>query len=316
MNNSSVFGACTTAYTGTEHARSIVAHTFSGLSILIILLNFISNISVIFSLLSTALLKTPSMKLIFYMSCADLCIAVFGQTTFITVILGTETSCNFKCISEFFIQFFGHISAYIIGLIGYDRYFRIEYLNRYSKFISMCKLNIGLSVGISMAFVQSLMLTMGAQFDIFELMTIIYLSIDMVMFLVILLPYALSIIVVRNHRKEASNRDLLKQVDHIVTATASRIMIAVVILYTPYIVFIFPRVALPTDSAIRKEEWFNVCIFIGFICIQTNSFVNGLIFLSYNTKCREKVLVAINKAFSCCLKRGHNGPSVQAIEMI
>lgn len=301
MITSTNLSKCITAFTDTEHISTVVVYIVSGLSILGILLNFTSNISVIYSLISTKQLNNPSMRMIFYLSCSDLCMAIFGQTTFITVITGTEATCDFKSLSEFFLQFFGHTSAYIIGLIGYDRYFRMKYLNRYSEFVSTCKLNIGLVIGTSIAFAQSLMVVMGTQYGVYVLMTVLYQSIDLVMFIIILLPYVLAVLTVRNHRKQAYNRELLKQVDQIITSTATRIMIAVVILFTPYVLFTFPRIILASDSPIRREAWFNACVIIGYLFTHSNSFVNGFIFLSYNVKCRERVVFMLKKIFSCCL---------------
>ena len=136
------------------------------------LLNLILSSSVMYALVKTGQVRNASMRLIFLLCISDCCLALFGQPLFVVLLLSNNynnitavatQSCNFASALVFFIRFCAHNSAYIIGLIGYDRYLRMKYLNLYQTVVKPWKLYFATILLIFLSLLQTTMDVVGIQ---------------------------------------------------------------------------------------------------------------------------------------------------------
>ena len=111
----------------------------------------------------------------------------------------------------------------------------------------------------------------------------------------LLAPYVLLVRVMRKHRKNATHQHILEQVDHSVNKVASRVVIAIVCLYTPYVIMMMVRYSTVMNSPLRRYQLF--CL-VSLMCDQlayVNFFVNSVIFISTNSACREQIKSLVNQ---------------------
>merc|ERR1712168_1553739 len=101
-------------------------------------------------------------------------------------------------------------------------------------------------------------------------------------------PYVLAAHAARKHVKNAVNRHLLSKVAQPVNAIAFRRVIATVVLYVPVVVLALLNRYLPKDSAIRGNEVYLFMWSLSYGLMGLSSFVNAVIFISINAKCRKQ----------------------------
>lgn len=283
---------CLTSYTGKQFLPKDFRDSLIVIMLITMVLNIFLNAACIYSLVATKQLHNLSLKLILYLCISDFCLALFGQSVF-TAMLSRSAEpeqCDMETIVEFVVYFFCHTSAYIIVIIGYDRYFRLKYLNRYSEFVRPWKIYVALTMAIIPAFLQSAFQVIGIRYQFYQRAKMIGGCIDLVIIMMMIVPYFLSIFVVKNHRRHAINQHLLKAVDKATTAIACRTMFSILILYTPYVIFeIMKFVSDPNETNYRKNKWFNFCVILGYQLAIANSFINSIIFISFNKKTQHKL---------------------------
>ena len=120
-------------------------------------------------------------------------------------------------------------------------------------------------------------------------------AVDFLMFVFMVVPYVLAIRAVKQHTDNATNRQLLKQVDQSVLSIASRMMITISLLYIPYITITIMRNYLPQGSSMRKNQVYLFVMSISYVLGLSNSFLNGIIFLTLCSKCRNAVMKMVKK---------------------
>ena len=125
-NVTDISDICLTPYHGkvylaTEHLLILIS-----LDGIILLCNLVANALVIFIIVRTNQLSNAAFKLIFNLSLAGI-----GQTFFLIALI-TDTSCLMQYTGQCLILFFGYTTVYTIGVIGFDRYLRIQYKATYA----------------------------------------------------------------------------------------------------------------------------------------------------------------------------------------
>ena len=292
FNNSSVDHSCESSYTGKLYLHQPLKDILIALMVITMILNICANSAVIYALVRTEQLYNLSLRLVLFLCVSDCCLALFGQPLYIVMLANFSGNyyCNFDAVVEFFIYLFCHTSAYIIGLIGYDRFFRIKYLNRYQEVIKSWKVYVAMVTSIFLSFLQTSFQIFGIQHKIYRKVKMACICIDFVIISMMILPYVLSIRVIRKHSKHTVSRNLLKKVDNTISSIASRIMVTILILYSPYITFEVLLFSVDKQSGLRKKQWLQFGVFLGYQLAIANSFVNAVIFISFNKKSRSKLL--------------------------
>ena len=261
---------------------------------MVMILTCLINSTIIYFLAKMKDLQNPSMRLILFLSISDLSLGLLGEPLLVAVLAG-NFNCIFHEIVEFLTVSSAHMSAYITGCIGYDRYFRLLYLNEYSNKIQIWKVNVAMTVAFLIAIFHGLAQNVGIIYEFYEEVTTAGIVIDFLMFMFMVVPYVLAIRSVRQHRAIATNRELLKEVDQSVLTIASRIMITITILYIPYITFTIMRKYLPETSPIRNNQIYLFALSISYVMGLSNSFLNGIIFLIVCSKCRFTLIKMLRR---------------------
>ena len=283
--------ACKTSYSGKIHLLQSQKDVLISLMAVTMILNISANSGVMYALITTKQLNNLSMHLIFFLCVSDSCLAGFGQPLFIVMLANYSNSyyCNFDTIVEFFVYLFCHISAYLIGLIGYDRFFRMKYLNRYSEVVKAWKLHVAMVITVFLSLVQTSTQVIGVKLHIYRKVKMAGIFVDFIKLLLMIFPYILTMRVVKHHMRNAVNRRMLSKVDKTITSIASRIMVSITILYTPYVMFDVLHIFLDEKTISERFPWIHLSMFIGYQLGIANSFVNAIIFVSFNKKSQRKL---------------------------
>lgn len=287
MTNESIY--CYNAYYDVVYLSPSFITGLVITSIVLAILTVTANVFVLYALIATEQLNNISIRLIFFLSIADACIGGYGLSAEVIIYLrsGNKRICQLELFSEFCMVFLGHTSAYIIGLIGFDRYFRIKYLTRYKEVVKSGRMHVALFILTLVALLQS---SLDIYFkDLNELLKI-EMFMNIVGSFLVMLPYVLSVLKIRRYKKGVLFKQVLKTVDGVITQTATGIVISIIVLYIPYITINTIYIFLPNDSPIRETSWVHDIRYICYLLLHTCPFVDALIFLNYNRKCRKKIV--------------------------
>ena len=148
VTNNDTF-VCESAFDGKIYVGESLIYVFAVLLIAIAVLNIILNSAVVYALHATEQLENPSLQLIMFLCISDCCSAVFTQPLYVYMLLTFKYySCDIDSAVEFLSKLFAKISAYIVGLIGYDRCFRLKYLNSYPLMVRSWKVYVSVLIAI------------------------------------------------------------------------------------------------------------------------------------------------------------------------
>ena len=275
---------CLTTYSGKVFITEDQRYFLVAFDLLVLILNVIANSGVIIALVMAKFMRNTSLILLFLLSISDIFLALITQTLFAILIGGyaDQTYCTFEMIVQFFAIFLTHTSGYTIACIGFDRYARMSYLNKYSVVVTRRRVFTATFIIYLLSFFQGLLYVLGTKFDVFEKMKQVAVGIDFVIALFVVGIYLLTIKVVKDHRKTSQNRDFLENVDRKITQLASQILLAVLILYGAYIVISVCHIILDKKLKGNARAWLNFALHFGYLLTYCNSFTNAVLFLTMN----------------------------------
>lgn len=253
-------------------------------NIIIMLLNVATNSAVIYILLKKRLLNNNSMRLMLYLSISDIFVAIIGQPVFLIVLVKQTSSfalhCTMDTVAEFINVFTIHIPAYTVVLIGSDRYCRLKYLHNYPEKVTVCMINIAMSVVTMLSFFHGLLLVLGTQLHFFHIANIIAVSLDVCLILLTFLAYMMAMAVVKKHRRSTINKTLVSSIEKKVTSMSSRILLSLIILYIPYIATAIMHHWCIDTSEGELRQRLNFALFLGYVLMCANSSANAILFLT------------------------------------
>ena len=283
---------CLSTYSGKIFITDNQRYFLVAFDFLVLILNFMANSGVIIALVMAKFMRNTSLILLFLLSISDIFLALITQTLFAILIAGyaDKTYCTFEMIVQFFAIFFTHTSGYTIASIGFDRYARMRYLNRYSLVVTRRRVFTTCFIIYLLSFFQGMLYVLGTKFDVFEKMKQVAVGIDFVIALFVVGIYLLTIKVVKDHRKTSQNRDFLENVDRKITQLASQILLAVLILYGAYIVISVCHIILDKKLKDNAKAWLNFALHFGYLLTYCNSFANAVLFLTMNKEAKPKIL--------------------------
>ena len=287
--NSGHISTCATSYAGKVYMSSGQIDFLVTYDIITSILNFILNSLVIAILYLTKQTGNPSLKLILLLSISDCCLAVIVQPLFAAMLLEypSTQNCVFEMVMQFLGIFFTHTSAYIIALIGFDRYARVKYLTRYSEVMKASRIKIAVIGMVSLSFLQGIIYVVGTLLEIFEKTKQVAVAIDFIIVLLVVMITIMAVRAVRQHRKNVENQSMMEAVDKTMTSLASKILLTIVIFYIVYVVIAFLHSSQAKNASAATRGWLEFALFLGYLLTYTNSLVNALIFLSFNNKAQN-----------------------------
>ena len=283
---------CLSTYSGRVYMTDYQRYILVTFDVIVMILNVVANSGVIIVLLMTKFIRNTSLLLLFFLSVSDICLALITQTLF-TILIGQysdQSYCTFEIIVQFFAIFLTHTSGYTVACIGFDRYARMRYLNRYSTVVTRRRVFTALSLICALSFFQAMLYVIGTKYDVFEKTKKLAVGIDFIMALTVIGIYLLTIKVVRDYRMNSTNRDLLSNVDRTITRLASKILFTILVFYGAYIVISIFYFLMHKKFENNRKSWLNFALHFGYVLTYCNSFVNAVLFLTMNKKAKSKIL--------------------------
>ena len=276
---------CETHFRSISHLIQEHRAALTVLDILILLGNAVANTLVIYVLIKTKQITKSSCKLMCLLSVNDLAIALVAQTLFITEIYGAN--CVINLTYQLVSRFLPRLSGYIVGVIGIDRYIRIRYKMNF-KSILTTKLLIFLMVLIFLiALTQVMLITLGMFLHKKTIFSSIVLGTDIFLFICVVYLQIRTITTTSSTQKKASNPEVLNDVNKKITKLCSRIMIAYIAFYLPYMIINCVRNKLHEIVSLKTKSLLDFLLMVSIIIVYFNSLVNALLFLSSNVKARR-----------------------------
>ena len=263
---------CETSYSGKSNLSDGQITFLVTFDVVTMVLNLLANIAVVLALIATKQLRNISLKLILCLSISDCFLAVITQPLFAIMLraFAERSYCDFETVVQFFAILFTHTSGYTIALIGYDRYARMKYLNRYSEKVTENRMKGALVVAWILSLLQALVYVSGTQLGFFSQGKKFTVCIDALIALSVFLFYIMTVRVIRNHRNHSENRELLKNVDRAVTLLASKILLSIVVFYISYVIISLTHSALIEKSTGKKKQWLEFLLFVGYVLRPTS----------------------------------------------
>lgn len=129
--------------------------------------------------------------LIFYMSFTDCCVALFVQPVYaiIIVLYFDKSYCTLEMIFQFLTVLFSHASVCTIVAIGFDRYARIRYLNRYTEVVTKKRIVLaGIAIGI-LSLLQATLFVVGSKYNFFDISRRVAAAVDILIIFFITFIY-------------------------------------------------------------------------------------------------------------------------------
>ena len=249
--------------------------------------NIIANGLVIYILIKTKQVSNITCKLIFMLSISDLMIGVFAQN--ICTIHFYEKNCFVKLASISISTFLSDLSAYVIAILGIDRYLRIKYFTNFKTlwktkvvFILICFLSL-------LAAFQAVIITISWLLQIEQITMLIYVAMDAT---IVGTTIFLQIRTIQrsNTVHNESTLSASRRTNKKITRFSTRIMFLQGIFIAPYTLivnFLRDKIQDQLNSNGKSVLEFITCISI--VLIFANSFANSVLFLMTNVKARKRL---------------------------
>ena len=249
--------------------------------------NIIANGLVIYILIKTKQVSNITCKLIFMLSISDLMIGVFAQN--LCTIHFYEKNCFVKLASISISTFLSHLSAYVIAILGIDRYLRIKYFTNFKTlwktkvvFILICFLSL-------LAAFQAVIITISWLLQIEQITMLIYVAMDAT---IVGTTIFLKIRTIQrsNTVHNESTLSASRRTNKKITRFSMRIMFLQGIFIAPYTLivnFLRDKIQDQLNSNGKSVLEFITCISI--VLIFANSFANSVLFLMTNVKARKRL---------------------------
>ena len=247
--------------------------------------NIIVNGSVIYILIKTKQVSNITCKLIFMLSISDLLIGIFAQNLY--TIYFYEKNCFVKLVSTSISIFLGHISGYVIAILGIDRYLRIKY---YAGFKTLWTTRVVFTLICFSSFLaafQAVIIIISWLLKTEQITIFIYVAMDATIMVTIIFLQIRTIQksnAVYNESMFSASRRTNKKI----TRFSMRIMFLQGVFVAPYsliVNFLRGKIQDQLNSNGKSILEFITCISI--VLIFANSFANSILFLITNVKARK-----------------------------
>ena len=247
--------------------------------------NIVANGSVIYILIKTKQVSNITCKLIFMLSISDLLIGVFAQN--LCTIHFYEKNCFVKLASISISTFLSHMSAYVIAILGIDRYLRIRY---FTNFKTLWKTRVVFRLicfASLLAAFQAVIVTISWLLKIEQTAMFVCVAMDATIVGTTILLQIRTIqrsnTVHNESTLSASGRTNIQ-----ITRFSMRIMFLQGLFIAPYTLimnFLRDKIQNQLNSDGKSVLEFIKCISI--LLIFANSFANSILFLITNVKARK-----------------------------
>ena len=252
--------------------------------------NLILNSTVVAMLFLSKQIEIPSMRLFLYSSLSDITLSIIAPTshTLLFKVYGRTSNCTLEIVISTLIGFFSRISAYMICLIGFDRYARVKYKTHYKTKITKSYINRLVGIAFTICFVHRIIVSLGLYLDFHQIATYLTILLDAAFICLIIASYVLAAKTIKGYRKDAANKDLMKDVDKTITNMAKYYLSSIVLFYAIYVVLLTIYIlSYSKTTNLTAKGWLEFMFLCSLMMGLTNSAVNAMIFIKLNKKARK-----------------------------
>ena len=264
--------------------------------IIILIANCLANFLVMLILTKTNQLSNYSMKFIFLLSFTDFFTGVSVQIFYIPVnVLPLQYPCSINLISQFLGATFTRISAYIVGLIGIGRYFRVKLKTNFRGIITTLQAYIMKIGACILAVVNGSILTIGPIINKTDLSRFVVVSTDVIIFVLVIALQIKTISIMKRVRDDACNPEILRAMSNTIIKLASRVMTLLIVFVLPFVVVtsIYGQFGKKLQGTSRS--YIELVFRLSFMGIYLNGFSNAVFFLSTNVQAKAYLRLKVRE---------------------
>ena len=253
----------------------------TGICVITMLGILVTNLTVIICLFKTNQTNNLYFRTILHLSFSDVLFALVGIPTFI---FGSVIKTNSRVLeipSACFIGLFSHVSMYLIGLIGVDRFVRINYYTKHREILTLFRVFMTqiLIWGLALLNTVFILLDVLNQTGFFR----IFVGLCDISFIIV--------VAVLQIKTMSSMRTLSalteSSLDRKIRKLATKILIAITLLLPPSIVCALVRANIEATLTDEGKGNLQFIFVITINLVYVNSSTNGVLFLASNVKSKK-----------------------------
>lgn len=257
--------------------------------------SLVLNLFIIGALQATKQTQITAMKLVLFISSADVLGAASVSVLITLLLVKFPTTCqrDVELTTLFFLVLSGHSSCYGTALTAYDRYARVRLASRYKAVMSAKKIQIVLLCTFVLALFVSLLFVAGNLYGFSGMANMVVLTIDtvvMVSIIVCYIKFNRGINKVGERVAQSSCAPSSRRAtDRSIVAYVKRVLLALAIIYFAYFLTVLVTTMLYSNAEGSNRGWLEVLKMSGIFLVHTNSAINAVIFIKGNKKCKQLV---------------------------
>ena len=279
-NKSSI---CLTPYNGKVYLAITHVLVLASLDVILLICSLVANALVILVIVKTNQLSNTAFKLIFNLSLADIGHTIFGQTIFLVALI-TDASCLIQYIGQFLLLFCGYTTVYTIGVIGFDRYLRIQYKTSYVTKLTKKRVHLIIFAIYCFALVRSSITVTGFLTRKFKFIRLLGSAIDYLSMSIIAFMQMASVIAIKRIMASSGNQEVMQETSKAIIKLSSRITIVFLIFSITSVTMLAIYNMLRSTVTGTGREIIEFVQLLAYLIAQANSFASAILFFMYNTK--------------------------------
>ena len=256
-------------------------HILIGISVIIMLGILFTNVTVIICLCKTNQTNNLSFRIILHLSFSDVLLGLVGVPTFIFGTIIKSSSLVLQFASLCFIALFSHVSIYITGLIGVDRFVRINYYTKHREILTPFRVFMVQILIWWLALLNTVLILL----DVLNQTAVFRIVVGLCDVSLIILVAVLQI------KTISSMKTLLvlteSSLDQKIRKLATKILIAITLLLPPCVVCAIVRGNI--EGTLTDKGRGNLQFIFGMAInlVYVNSCINAVLFLASNVKSKK-----------------------------
>ena len=274
---------CYSPYNGKIYLTVESIYFLAFLDGIILLANLVLNILVIIVILKTKQISSTASKLIFNLSIADIVHGLIGQSLFLASLF-IDFSCVIQYTALFFLYFFGYVTVYTIGLIGLDRYVRIQYKTSYASVLTSERVHLLIFTVYCLAMLRASMNVIGFALQKVLLIRILGSVIDFISMSIIACMQMASVRAIKKVMSESDNQAVMQGTSKAIIRLSSGITICFLAFSITATMLVFLSNIFETMATGNGRQAIKFMQFFGYLIAHSNSVASAVLFFTYNTK--------------------------------
>ena len=230
---------------------------------------------------ATRQLKVRSIRLMWYLCINDTFSSVVTNGTYITFMVFYQYApCPIKKVFNALAQFLSYSSIFLVCYIGFDRYVRIRFLNKYEEKFTTPRYVASLIFSMLLVLIQTSISIIGPIIFGEGYGALLNLPINVFASAIVLVSYGLSLVKLYNYNKSSK---VLSMSDRSLVKMASFHLLLLFCCYGPSLLY-----GILYKAHRFSEEAIGVVISVLFLLNSLHGTLNALVFLIVNRKNKDK----------------------------